>query len=237
MSIRKILLSSAFICSSAFIMAQNPQISLGADVGIPVGDMSDDGASLILGPTLGFEVPIGQVALTLQSGYSLVFVKENEELNRPVTKGWNIIPAQLGLKYFFTEPQLGWYVHGQGGIHAMIRNFDEATTTVITVNDNGTPNDPSDDTSSETSATLPAVDITSTLVSYALGVGYQSENLDVSLRYQGIGAEDEDAVYVQVPGFDNERIPYFTAAGYSYIGIRIAYLFNLGGGAGDSTTP
>ncbi|MDQ3100727.1 MAG: DUF3575 domain-containing protein [Bacteroidota bacterium] len=213
-------------------MAQNSQISLGADVGIPFGDMSDDGASLILGPTLGFEVPVGRVAFTLQGGYSLVFVKEKGETNRPVTKGWNMIPVQLGLKYFFSEPQMGWYVHGQGGIHSMIRNFNESTTTVITVNDNGTPDDTSDDTETSTEASIPSLDITSTLFSYALGVGYQSEKVDVSLRYQGIGADEEQTVFVQLPdgSTSQESVSYPTAAAYSYIGIRIAYLFNLGGG-------
>jgi hypothetical protein len=218
------LIGMAFAFGSLQLAAQSPQLSLGVDVGIPVGDMADDGASLILGPQLGFEVPIGRTAITLHTGYSLVFVKE--VANRPVTRSWNMIPAQLGLKYYFAEPQLGFYVHGQLGLHAMIRDFDEVThtVTVTTEDENGNI------TTSEQSTTLPTLGITSTLFSYALGVGYQSERLDVSLRYQGIGAADEDAVYVQVPGFDNERVSYFTGAQYSYFGIRIAYLFNLGRG-------
>jgi hypothetical protein len=231
MNFNKIVLSAVLLIgSSASLLAQNPQISLGADVGVPFGDMSDAGASLIAGPTLGFEVPVGQAAITLQAGYALVFVKSDKNEERPVAKSWNMIPAQLGLKYFFTEPQLGWYIHGQAGIHSMIREFDEVTTTVITINDNGTPNDPSDDTETTNSATLPAVGITRTLFSYALGLGYQTENLDVSVRYQGMGGDDEDTVFVQIPGGDNEEISYPSAPGYSYIGIRIAYLFNLGGG-------
>jgi hypothetical protein len=219
-----------------FLSAQFHQLSLGADVGIPFGDMADDGATLILGPTLGYETPTfgaSRVSLTLQAGYSLVFVKEAENSNRPAARSWNMIPAHLGLKYYFTDPQLGWYVHGQGGIHSMIRDFGEVThtVTVTTTHDDGTV------TTSDETTRLPTLGITSTLFSYALGVGFQTERLDVSLRYQGIGADEERTVFVQLPtGNQQEAISYPTAAAYSYIGIRIAYLFNLGGTA-RTTTP
>ena len=229
MSILKSILIGTAICGASYLSAQTTQLSLGADVGVPFGDMTEDGASLILGPTLGLEVPVGQVGITLQGGYSLVFMKDDARYT-----GWNMIPAHLGLKYYFTEPQLGWYAHLQGGIHSMIRDFGEETTTIITVNDNGTPNDPSDDIETSTTATLPEVGITSTLFSYALGLGYQSERLDVGVRYQGIGADDEDGLQVQIPGAGNEHFTYPTSPAYNYIGIRIAYLFNLGGNtAGD----
>ena len=220
------------LCGASYLSAQSTQLSLGVDVGVPFGEMTDDGASLILGPTLGLEFPVGKVGITAQGGYSLVFMKDDARYT-----GWNMIPAHLGLKYYFSEPQLGWYAHLQGGIHSMIREFGEETTTVITVNDNGTPNDPSDDTETSTSATLPSVGITSTLFSYALGIGYQSERMDVSVRYQGIGADDEDGLQVTIPGAGNEHFTYPSSAAYNYIGIRIAYLFNLGGDRAGNDTP
>lgn len=211
----------AAIGLSSAVSAQYHQISLGADVGIPFGDMEEEGGSLILGPTLGYEFPAGQVGITAQVGYSLVFMKDDAPY-----RGWNMIPAHLGIKYYFTEPQLGMYIHGQGGIHSMIREFGEVDHTIVAgVND-----------TAATTVTLPTVDVTYTAFSYALGIGYQMENLDVSLRYQGIGADDRDGVQVQVPGFDNQHITYPSSPAYSYIGIRIAYLFNLGRGATASTT-
>ena len=219
MNILKTIMIGTAICGASYLSAQTTQLSLGADVGVPFGDMSDDGASLILGPTLGLEFPVGRVGITVQGGYSLVFMKDDARYT-----GWNMIPAHLGLKYYFTEPQLGWYAHLQGGIHSMIREFGEVQYQVVAGADTVGGVDPVTET-----VTLPTVGITSTLFSYALGVGYQSERLDVGVRFQGIGADDEDGLQVQIPGAGNEYFTYPTSAAYSYVGIRIAYLFNLGG--------
>jgi hypothetical protein len=218
MKYQYLLIGMAFALGSVPLAAQTTQLSLGADVGIPVGDMADDGASLILGPTLGLEIPVGtRLGITLQTGYHLVFVNDDYDDRY---SGWNMIPAQLGLKYYFTEQQLGFYGQFQAGIHAMIREFGEVRYDVIGgVNEADTA-----------SVTFPTLGINSTLFSWALGVGYQTERLDVSLRYNAIGADDRDRVSVQVPGFDPSVIEYrdYSSPAYSYIGIRIAYLFNLG---------
>lgn len=183
--------------------------------------MADDGASLILGPTLGYELPIGvsKVGVTLQAGYQLVFVDADADERY---QSWNMIPAQLGLKYYFTEPQLGFYAHAQAGIHSMIREFDRVEYDVIAGVDNA-------DTAT---VAFPELGITSTLFSWALGVGYQMPNLDVSLRFNAIGADERERVAVQLPGnTDPSMIEYrdYSSPMYSYVGIRIAYLFNLGG--------
>ena len=182
----KLTLSLAAMALAGSMAAQSPQISLAADLGLPIGDFGDF-ANFIVGPSVGFELPVGDnIGITAQIGYQLVMIDDN-----PFIKSYSMIPVQAGLKYYFTEQQLGFYAHGQVGIHSATIKTEDFTILGVTVAGTSDSN---------------------TNLSYALGVGYQLEKLDLGLRYNAI-TPDGDAP-------DG-------AKSSSYIGLRIGYLLNL----------
>ncbi len=101
----KLTLSLAAMALAGSMAAQSPQISLAADLGLPIGDFGDF-ASFIVGPSVGFELPVGdKLGVTAQIGYQFVSLKNDN----PFIKSYSMIPVQAGLKYYFTEQQLGFY--------------------------------------------------------------------------------------------------------------------------------
>ena len=54
---KKVLVSLAASALTCGAMAQSPQLSFGADIGLPMGDFGDV-ASLLIGPSVGFEYPV-----------------------------------------------------------------------------------------------------------------------------------------------------------------------------------
>jgi hypothetical protein len=213
----KAILFGAALFASTGVFAQNTQISLGADVGIPVGDLGDV-ASLVVGPTLGVEFPVGtNLGITAQAGYQFVTTVDDAGIvfeNRSILlKKFTMIPIQAGLKYYFVEQQLGFYGHAQVGIHMIAREFDPLTIEVPGFDD----------------IQIAAREVSSTNFSWALGVGYQLENIDVSVRYNAMGPHDLEPNTVDIAG--TELSYSYRSPAYSYVGIRLAYLFNVGGGA------
>lgn len=186
----RVLLIGAALVGSTAMMAQNTQLSLGADIGLPMGDFGDV-ASLLVGPNVGLELPLGdKLGVTLQAGYDFVMLKSDA---KDAFKSYTLIPAQAGLKYYFMDQQEGFYAHGQVGIHS---------STVKTKDIDLGP-----------FGTVEGTSASNTNFSWAIGVGYQMEKLDIGLRYNSI-SPDSDA------GDD--------AKAATYIGLRIAYLLNLG---------
>ncbi len=187
---KKISITFAAFALAGSISAQSNQLSFGADIGLPMGDFGDV-ASLIIGPSVGFELPIGDnLGVTIQAGYSLVMLKDEA---KDFFDSYSMIPAQAGLKYYFTENQSGLYGHGQVGIHS---------ATVKTPDIDLGPFGKIEGTSQS-----------STNLSWAIGAGYMMEKLDIGVRYNSI-SPDSDA--------GDE------AKASSYIGLRVAYLLNLG---------
>ena len=174
----------AFIGTGAF--AQSNQLSIGADFGFPLGDYGDF-ASFMVGPTAGFELPISDnVGITLQASYLIVTL--NSEI-KDAFENASTIPAQAGVKFYFSEGQSGLYGHGQLGIHASSTKIADEVPIV----------------GGESSST--------TNFSWAIGGGYQLPKLDIGVRYNSIS-----------PDSDLEG-----ASSSTYIGLRAAFLLNLGG--------
>lgn len=151
---KKIILSMAAVALTSGLMAQSNQLSLGLDAGLPLGD-DGDLYSLAVGPAAGFEFPVGdKVGLTAQVAYQFALMKSEFE-------GFSLtlLPIQAGVKYYFTESQLGPYAHGQIGVHS-------ATAKVEFFGISATE--------------------TTTDLSWAIGGGYQLEKLDIGLRYNMI---------------------------------------------------
>lgn len=178
-NMKKITLLVAAAALAGGAMAQSNQLSFGVDLGLPMGDFGDV-SSLIVGPTVGFELPVGEkVGVTVQAGYDIVMLKEEF---KDFFDSYSMIPAQAGLKYYFQGPQEGLYAHGQIGIHS----------SSVKVGDESESN---------------------TNMSWAIGAGYMMEKLDIGLRYNSI-SPDSDAA-------DDAKAS-------TYIGLRVAYLLNLG---------
>lgn len=187
----RILLFGAAFCGSLAVNAQSPQLSLGVDLAMPLGDFSDF-ASFGVGPAAGIEFPVGDnIGVTVQVAYD--FLTPNSDW-KDFVESMSMLPAQAGIKYYFMDQQEGFYAHGQLGIHSMSTKSKEV--------DLG----PLGAAGGETT--------TNTNFSWAIGAGYQLEKLDIGLRYNSI-SPDSDA-------------PDGTNA-FSYIGLRIGYLINLGG--------
>lgn len=93
--------------------AQTTQISLGADVNFPVGDFGDF-YTLGVGPAAGIEFPVGKLGITAQVSYNLLTPKSKYS---ELVKNSSMVPAHLGLKYYFVENQNGCYISGQAGVH------------------------------------------------------------------------------------------------------------------------
>ena len=84
--------------------------SIGAEVGLPVGDASDF-YSTVLGASLKYDIPVAQSTFfNVSAGYNAFMLKDRFK-NR-FTKSYGAIPLKAGLKYyadqrFFIEGQLG----------------------------------------------------------------------------------------------------------------------------------
>jgi len=174
---------------STSAMAQSNQISLGVDLGIPLGDYGDI-ASLIVGPTAGFELPVSDnIGITAQVGYQIILV--NSDFSDFIAS-MSAIPFQAGVKYYVADNQEGLYIHAQAGMHAMSVKSEDIDLLGTTIEGETTTN---------------------TNFSWAIGAGFQMDKLDLGLRYNVISANSD------VDG----------ASSTSYIGVRAAYLINLGG--------
>ena len=155
------MMSMAALAFASGMMAQDNQLSFGLDLALPMGDFADF-ASFGVGPAVGFELPVGDaLGITIQVAYD--FLTPNSDV-KDVVKSTSMIPAQVGLKYYFMDQQEGFYGHGQLGVHATNTTFE---TSLVE-------------------------DQSSTNFSWAIGPGYQLEKLDVGLRFNSIST-DADA--------------------------------------------
>lgn len=106
---------SAFFCSQS--MAQGkPSLSIGAELGIPVGDLNNT-QKIGVGGSVKAAFPIFEGgAFTLSGGYIPFSGDEFTGTNGVIVKlpGYNFIPIKAGLRYMLTpggvymEPQLGY---------------------------------------------------------------------------------------------------------------------------------
>jgi len=174
----------AMIASSTISNAQHGRFALGLDLGIPMGkfrtgDNDASGSALYAGNGIGiginfrYEHPIGDhIGLTGTTGYLIFFGLSTTSTdmygnsNATSASIVGIAPFQVGMKYYFTENQKGFYVMGNLGIH-----FTAAASASDNTNDN--INGSSEDISR-----------TTTGLSYAPEVGYCLEHFDFALRYQ-----------------------------------------------------
>jgi outer membrane protein W len=160
--------------------ADNGRFSVGAELGLPMGDFGD-AANLGFGGTLRYEMPIGDnLGLTGTAGY-IMFSGKDQDILGVTIKGadWSMIPIQVGAKYYFQEQQDGFYGMVELGVHATTVKTPSYTTTFFGV-----------------SVTVPEASASSTDLSYAPAIGYHLANVDIGLRYQMIATTGATTSYL-----------------------------------------
>ncbi len=180
-------LSTLALCTALLtlgtVQAQTTQLSIGADAMLPVGDFSER-ASFGVGPALGVEFPAGERAgLVVQLAYNFMTAQDDANID-----SWTIMPIQAGGKFYFQENQKGAYGSLMLGLH---------NQNVTTKEIDGGP----------LVGTIPSVKESETDFSWAVGLGYQLEKLDIGARYNAISDSN---------------------AKWGYFGFRVAYLIGLG---------
>jgi hypothetical protein len=200
----RLFFASAALAATTMAMAQENRFSAGLELGLPMGDFGD-AYSIGFGVSLGYEIPIGDnLGFIAQAGYISFSGKDIES---SVTVGGTttttsisvdaagLIPVQVGLKYYVSDNQEGFYVGLLTGVHMQSVKEIEVTSTGF-----------------EENSTM------KTNFGVAPMVGYMvTENIDLALRYQMIFAE---GVEVTSTGAIEEK-----TVTNSYLGLRAAYMF------------
>jgi hypothetical protein len=179
-----------------------------------MGDFGD-AVGVGIGATLGFEVPIGDnLGFMVQAGY-ISFMGKTYDSFDPITfqaisaksDATGAIPIQVGLKYYFTDNQEGFYAGLLTGVHLFmvkVPDFDPVTYAMTEKTE------------------------TNTDFGLAPELGYIiGDNIDISLRYQLIFAKSEAAV-LDPTTFSVTTVSKTVTN--SYLGVRVAYMFGGGGG-------
>lgn len=203
----RLILASIAIGATTMAMAQENRFSAGLELGLPMGDFGD-AAGVGFGVTLGYEIPIGDnLGFMAQAGYINFSGKDIENSvtinGTTVTttvegKSQGVIPIQVGLKYYFTDNQEGFYAGLLTGVHMSMVKVPEVDLSTGVVGEKTETN---------------------TNFSLAPELGYIiGENIDVALRYQMLFAKSETMNPVTF-AMEEETVTN------SYLGIRIAYMF------------
>lgn len=193
---KKFTLAVAAIAMAGSMMAQENRFSAGLELGLPMGDFGDV-YGIGFGATLGFELPVGDnLGFMAQAGY-ISFSGKDLSVG-PVTvkaDAAGMIPVQVGLKYYFTDNQEGFYAGLLTGLHMQ-------SVKTASVSSSGSVEEKSEMKSNFGVAPL---------VGYIVG-----ENIDLSLRYQMIFAKGSE---VTATGVEEKTVTN------SYLGLRVAYMF------------
>ncbi len=157
-------------------MAQESRFSAGLELGLPMGDFGEF-YGIGFGVTLGYEIPVGDnLGFMAQAGYITFSGKDYETSvtvgGTTVTSSVEVdnagmIPVQVGLKYYFSDNQEGFYAGLLTGLHMQSVKEVEVTTSGV-----------------EEKTTMKSNFGIAPLVGYML-----TENIDLALRYQMIFAK------------------------------------------------
>jgi Outer membrane protein beta-barrel domain len=158
--------------------AQNGRFSVGAELGMPMGDFGD-AAGIGFGGSLRYEYPIGDhIGIGLTAGYMIFGGKDGGP-------SWKMIPIQGMFKFYFSENQNGFYAAAHLGVHSLKYDFEYTSYTIDPVTFQLVPY-----TVSES--------VSATKLSYAPEIGYHLANIDLGLRYQLIATEGSSTSYLGV---------------------------------------
>ena len=116
-SLIKELIRISFVVGFSLLTykSNGQEFSGGLEVGIPMN--KQDKYGLGVGASLRYETPWGtQTSLIIDGGIISFSGKSNGTTSY---SDWRDIPLQVGLKYYFDEPSIGFYAFAQPGIHFM----------------------------------------------------------------------------------------------------------------------
>ena len=208
-----VLVAGAMVLSLVSMNAKaggaDARISIGAELGLPMGTFGD-GSSLGIGGSLRYEMPMGDNLALMGTVGFLSFSGKDITSGVPgysytSKSSLTMIPIQVGAKYYFTEQQNGFYAMAQLGL--TLANYKNENTIDIA----GTKTTVSGSASSSG-------------LSYAPGLGYHLASLDFGLSYQ-LFSQTVSSSYTN-PFTGLTSTVSATSTG-SYLGVRIAYV--LGG--------
>ena len=193
---KKIILGLAAFAMAGGIIAQENRFSAGLELAMPMGDFGD-AYGIGYGATLGFELPVGDnLGFMAQAGY-ISFSGKDIDVG-PITvetDAAGMIPVQVGLKYYVTDNQEGFYAGLLTGLHMQsVKTASVSLTGGV-----------------EEKTELKSNFGVAPLVGYIIG-----ENIDISLRYQMIFAKGTE---VTATGVEEKTVTN------SYLGLRAAYMF------------
>ena len=170
--ITSVVVAISLICVSSVSKAQDGRFSIGAEIGLPMGDFGD-AAGLGIGGSIRYEAPMGDhIGLTGTAGY--ISFSGKEILGFKLESSY-LIPLQAGLKYYFDEQQSGFYAQAELGFH--MYKSSEATVDLTT-------------------GTITFEDKAKAAFSYAPEIGYHLESLDFGVRYQLVSTEGSTTSYL-----------------------------------------
>jgi hypothetical protein len=186
MKFTKIMMAAAacIALTAGTTMAQSGRLSIGAELGMPMGDFSD-GNGVGFGGSLRYEFPMGdKLGLGLTAGYITFAGKSIDDGSGGTYDGpsFNVIPIQAFLKFYFNEQQSGLYGMVDLGVHSSSVKVPEISYT--------------DPFTNQTVVISPAETVSSTDLSYAPEIGYHLANIDLGLRYQIIATEGSTTSYL-----------------------------------------
>jgi hypothetical protein len=171
-----IMLTAAAMLLAFGSYAQSGRFSVGAEVGLPMGDFGD-ASGIGIGGTIGYEYPLtDNIALYARAGYITFSGKDQESFGVTVEgASTGMIPVQVGIKYYLNEVMEGFYIDAEVGVHNMRVKTPEFEILGVTYGG---------DTESETK------------LSYAPSIGYHLANIDISIRYQIVSTEGSTTSYI-----------------------------------------
>lgn len=175
----------------------NGRLSIGAELALPMGTFGDQ-SGMGFGVSARYEMPMGDnLALMGTVGYLTFGKKSLDVLGYKYEYTNSFIPIQVGAKYYFTEQQNGLYGSFQLGITMFSSKFSYTVPAQAAVVIGGVTYSPAvaEHTVSSTG--------NSSELSFAPGLGYHLDNIDLGLSYQIVSA---------------------TGGSLSYLGVRIAYV-------------
>lgn len=195
------LMSALALTIATGTMAQENRFSGGLELAFPMGDFGD-ASGIGFGVTLGYEIPVAdKVGVMAQLGYINFSGKDVDVMGVTVEgNSMGSIPIQVGLKYYFTDNQEGFYAGLLTGVHMnMVKVPDiEVVNGTVTVGEK-----------TETNTVFGVAPLIGMLV---------TENVDIALRYQLLF--DSYEVVNPVTGASVKE-----SVTNSYLGLRIAYMF------------
>lgn len=97
-------------------------LSVGADAGIPTGNLSNN-YSWSLGGSVQADIPVlsNQLFVTVNAGYNNIFGKKNIDGTGLDQPNIQLLPVKAGLKYF---PVSHFYVQGEAGAAFLLNKSD-----------------------------------------------------------------------------------------------------------------